>query len=221
MFSDEYIDTDCYDEEDCRIQACDAKFHIGPTRAIRDLTNVEWWQFRQPIDLLNFTINRSTSAEEYLTVGSCDPRIKSNQRSRQFSGSLYACKNDLAQCRLCRDGNCVSVCYAPCGMRFNYDVDESDPNVQDTPIYGDPIGAGEPVSLFLMKITECNETIAPGDYIRFEISATIVGKEHRFNYCQSLNDYDEETIPPEFQMQAMNLGKSAMSQDWMNKVVAS
>lgn len=199
MIEDDYIDTDCYEEDDCRLQACEAKFHVAPARAIADLNNIEWWQFRLPVDLLSISMGSSASTEEYLTVGGgCEPRIKVNQVSWNISGSLYACKDDIAQCRLCRVRNCLAFCYTPCGVDFNYDVDGQDPLVQDTPVFGDPIGAGVPVRLGKLIITECTEDVTPGDYIKYDFSATGVGKEHRYNYCQSLAEYDQETIPPEF-----------------------
>lgn len=199
MFEDDFIDTDCYDEEDCRLQACDAKFHVGPSRAIADLQDVEWWQFRMPVDLLSLNFTETAATEEYFTVGGgCDPRIKVNQITYSVSGSVYACKNDLAQCRLCRAGSCLSFCYTPCGSDLNYDVDGQDPDVQDTPIFGDPIGAGIPVRLGLLLMTDCTEDVTAGDTIKYDFTATGVGRQYRFNYCESLDLYDQDTIPPAF-----------------------
>ena len=197
-FSDDYIDYDCYDDDDCGIESCDSKFHVGPGGVFKDLAAIKWWQLLQVRKLLQVSFNESVNSEDYFTVGGgCDPQVKITSGTWGFNGSVYVCKNDIAQCRLCRVGNCISFCYVPCGEELNYDVEDQnpDPNFPDDPVFGDPVGAGIPVRFGRAIITECSEDVSPPDWLKYTFTAKGVGKIYRFNYCQGLNQYDESVAP--------------------------
>lgn len=198
MFSDNYIDTDCYNAMNCGIPACDAKFNVGPIGVFKDLGAVKWWQLFQVKKALNLSFNQNVNSEEYWEVGGgCYPRVKITPGTWGFSGNLYYCKDDIAQCRLCRVGNCLSWCYVPCGDDQNYDTDmhDPDPNDPDAPVFGDPVGNGDPTQFGLAVITECTEEVSPPDWIRLSFTARGVGQRYYFNYCESLLGFDEDFIP--------------------------
>lgn len=190
-------DESCYEEEDCRVTACKAKIGFGPAKALDDITDVEWWHFQQFIDLLDWNMDVTAATEEYFVVGDCRPRVKVTSCSWTFSGNLYYCKNDLAACRACRPKNCVSICYVPCGEDYTHDVDDSnpDPMEPDTPVFGDPMGAGDAVYLGVGVVNQCSTSGAPPDYIRQSFTIQGVGELYEFNTCESLENYDDDFVP--------------------------
>ena len=208
MLYEEYLDDTCYEEEDCRLKSCGAKIAFAPGSALADvsytdgpdgpISNIPWNQFAQAIDLLNFDISQDAAVEEYFVVGDCDPRQKVTSCSFNISGSMYLCKNDKAQCYLCRPKNCVAFCYSPCGDGLVYDVEDQDPDPTSLPddiSISDPIVRGAAVMFGVVVINSCSQSVSPPDYITVNFSGQGRGKLYRDNFCNVIEDGPNFPIP--------------------------
>lgn len=205
MLQNPYLSTQCHTFNDCKLRGCGAKFAVGPLKAIgatpdavADLTNIEWWHFRQVREMQNLSFDEDSPATQYVNIGDCRTQVKFEQPdNRSISGTLNWCKNDIAHCRMCRTKNCVAYCYVECGENLTWDLNGNnpDPTIANTPIFADPIGAGYPTEVGIMVITSCGREVEGAKCITRSISGLILDKWD-FNQCSSLENYDESYVPP-------------------------
>lgn len=205
MLQSPYLSTQCHTYNDCKLRGCGAKFAVAPLKAIgatpdavADLTNIEWWHFRQARELQNLSWTENAPATEYVNIGDCRTQVKFEQpTSRSLSATLNWCKDDIAHCRMCTLKNCVAYCYVECGEGLTWDLNGNnpDPTVPNSPIFADPVGAGYPTEIGIMVITSCGREVSGTSCITRSISATILDR-YEFNKCPQLEAYDESYIPP-------------------------
>lgn len=184
----DYGDECCYDEQDCRLVGCGAKIAFGPGCAFADLANVPWFEFDIPRDLLSFDLETTADVENYRAIGSCDDKCKVTGRHWSISGSMYWCRSDVAQCRVCLEGSCVSFCYAPCGLGYAYDpAGDGDPSDDDGSgqVNPDIIVNNTTVIFGTGVVNSCSTSVQPDDYITSNFSITGCGRLYRENMCQA------------------------------------
>ena len=193
----DFVDECCYTEDNCRLQGCGAKVAFGPGCAFEDMANIPWLDFDIPLDLISFDLETTADVETFKRIGSCWDICKLTGTHWNISGSYYKCMEDVAQCRSCTEGNCVSFCYAPCGWGYIYDVAD---DIPDEPLQGgdginpgdatgqvnpDIIENGSGVHFGTGVVNNCGESVSPDDYITNTFSITGCGQLYRENMCQS------------------------------------
>ena len=183
------IDDCCYAENECRLLGCGARVAFGPGCAFDDLANIPWGEFTIPTDLLSFDLNETADIDTFRPIGSCYDICKNTGNHFDISGSYYFCAEDLAQCRSCQVGNCVTFCYIPCGGGFIYDVPNDQPD--DPGEFGsnqvipgtNPLLTGSAVIFGQGVVNSCSTSVTPDDYIAQNFSITGCGKLWKENLC--------------------------------------
>ena len=192
----DFADECCFEENNCRLVGCGAKVAFGPGCAFQDMANIPWLDFDIPLDLLSFDVEKTADVDTFKRIGSCWDICKLTGTHWNANGSFYWCAEDVAQCRVCLEGNCVSFCYAPCGEGYIYDIADDIPDViggGDGINPGDASGQvnpdilvnGTPIQFGTGVVNSCSESVTPDDYITNSFSITGCGQLYRENYCQS------------------------------------
>ena len=188
-------DENCFTNAACRIQAKKSFIALGPTQALADITDPDWTMFDQFLMLTSWSISRSDDTTEEDLIGYCDPVWKNNRTTWTFSGDAYYCKEDISICRVALENNCFAFMIIPCGEPYLHDLGDNNPkpDVPDGPVFGDPIGAGDVVTVGIGTANQYDENYTPGDCVRSTFSG-LAKCVRKYNTCNTLVNETEQLI---------------------------